>query len=737
MIGSLMSRMGMAEKLSVAQLQKAVQDGTLPAYIGVPLMQDKMQQEQAAKAAAAGIQQQKQPPIAQQVMQEAQAQEQARGVEALPSNLPETESQAMAGGGIVAFAAGGDAEDDDDETDDVLEERMRSAETQKLFDIASSRLGQRAKGLEGLQNAGVGISAALPPAGYKGEGIKPPEGVEGLKAYILQKESRGQRYDKAGNLLTSPKGAQGEMQVMPGTARDPGFGVTPARDNSPEELRRVGDEYVAALYKEFGDPKLAAMAYNWGPGNVKKWIAGGMKGPVPKETQQYVASLAQGGKVRHLDIGGFLGSLVETPIQHIQSAGNTYSQHPEQALMGINTPAEAYAWNSVLGTNYKPTANMLGGPSETAYAEGAKNGVNMQAGHVADSVAPAVIGAFTGGVGGAGASAGNALGKGYEMNQMRSEYYQNPTAFQNRYGMIKGINYAGGGIVALAAGGTPDVYTDPMGGAVPGQEPDYSQKGPGLFNDIAQWWKEHSYGTPESIKKEEEDKKKIDDAKKADEAKKAGPEIKEVPPLLTQPSGGAGVDALTKTPEDSVEKKYLEMLANREASSANQRSIDNYMALMQAGLGMMGSKSLVPLQAIGEGASSGIAAKLAAEKTRAAEEAATLKGYGTLHSIQQNAALRRDLAAQSGDERKTKTLGVLQQNELKNVLNLNKLDMNSMTDPNIANKINQQVQQNLSKNPGYRKIYEDVYGAPFVPEPVAASAVNYTSTYGLTPQPKK
>jgi soluble lytic murein transglycosylase-like protein len=732
MIGSLISRMGMAEKLSVAQLQKAVQDGTLPAYVGVPLIQDKMQQEQAAKNAAAGMQQQQgQPPIAQQVMQ--QAQEQSRGVEALPSNLPETEGQAMAGGGIVAFAAGGDAEDDtEDETDDALEERIRSAETQKLFDVASSRLAQGARGA-GLENAGVGISAALPQAGYKGEGIKPPEDVEGLKAYILQKESRGQRYDKAGNLLTSPKGAQGEMQVMPGTARDPGFGIKPARDNSPEELRRVGDEYVAALYKEFKDPKLAAMAYNWGPGNVKKWIAGGMKGPVPKETQQYVASLAKGGEVRHLDIGGFLGSLVETPIQHIQSAGNTYSQHPEQALMGVNTPAEAYAWNSLLGTNYKPTVNMLGGPSETAYAEGAKNGVNMQAGRMADSIAPTVIGAFTGGVGGAGASAGNALGKGYEMNQMRSEYYQNPTAFNNQYGMVKGVNYAGGGIVALAAGGEPtqeeiDEAKKPyigypnVGPKVGEPKPVYPERN---WSDIL-FPKTYPIEQPKKEDKKPEDKKAP-----------TTPEIKEVPPLITQPSGGAGVDTLTKTPEDSIEKKYLELLSRREASSANQRSIDNYTALLQAGLGMMGSKSLTPLGAIGEGASSGIAAKLAADKTRAAEDAATLKGYGTLHSIQQNAALRKDLAAQSGDERKTKTLGVLQQNELKNVLNLNKLDMNSMTDPNIANKINQQVQQNLSKNPGYRKIYEDVYGAAFVPEPVAAAAVNYTSTYGLTPQPKK
>jgi hypothetical protein len=46
---------------------------------------------------------------------------------------------------------------------------------------------------------------------------------------VMQAESRGKRYDKSGKLLTSPKGAMGEMQVMPGTVRDPGFGVRPLR----------------------------------------------------------------------------------------------------------------------------------------------------------------------------------------------------------------------------------------------------------------------------------------------------------------------------------------------------------------------------------------------------------------------------------------------------------------------------------------------------------------------------
>ena len=49
MIGSLMSRMGTAQKLSVAQLKQAVQDGTLPAYVGIPLIQDKLKQQQEAK----------------------------------------------------------------------------------------------------------------------------------------------------------------------------------------------------------------------------------------------------------------------------------------------------------------------------------------------------------------------------------------------------------------------------------------------------------------------------------------------------------------------------------------------------------------------------------------------------------------------------------------------------------------------------------------------------------------
>ena len=110
MIGSLLSKMATAGKLSIPQLQKSIQDGTVPSYIGIPMLDEMVNQQKQAQAFA-GAQQQGQPPIAEQVMQAANQvtqqpapqmpiQEQApQGIASAQSNLP-TE---YAGGGIVAF----------------------------------------------------------------------------------------------------------------------------------------------------------------------------------------------------------------------------------------------------------------------------------------------------------------------------------------------------------------------------------------------------------------------------------------------------------------------------------------------------------------------------------------------------------------------------------------------------------------------------------------------------------
>ncbi len=86
-------------------------------------------------------------------------------------------------------------------------------------------------------------------------------------------------------MALSNKGAQGLMQLMPGTAGD--LGVTDAFDVS--QNIRGGARYLAQLLKNFnGDAQLATAAYNAGPGAVQKY--GGI--PPYDETQVYVQRVA-------------------------------------------------------------------------------------------------------------------------------------------------------------------------------------------------------------------------------------------------------------------------------------------------------------------------------------------------------------------------------------------------------------------------------------------------------------
>jgi soluble lytic murein transglycosylase-like protein len=88
----------------------------------------------------------------------------------------------------------------------------------------------------------------------------------------------------------SSKGAVGTMQTMPGTLRDPGYGVRPAQNNTPAELERVGRDYLQAMIAKYpGNLSHALAAYNWGPGNTDKWIAAGADpAKLPKETRDYI-----------------------------------------------------------------------------------------------------------------------------------------------------------------------------------------------------------------------------------------------------------------------------------------------------------------------------------------------------------------------------------------------------------------------------------------------------------------
>lgn len=89
----------------------------------------------------------------------------------------------------------------------------------------------------------------------------------------------------------SPKGARGLMQVMPATARDPGFGIRPSNGTQADDVR-VGKEYRRAMQRKYGgDTRKMWGAYNWGPGNVDNAISSygdRWLDYAPRETRDYV-----------------------------------------------------------------------------------------------------------------------------------------------------------------------------------------------------------------------------------------------------------------------------------------------------------------------------------------------------------------------------------------------------------------------------------------------------------------
>lgn len=113
-----------------------------------------------------------------------------------------------------------------------------------------------------------------------------------LDAITAQSESGNRDFYGNGSPVVSPAGARFAMQVMPATARDPGFGIRPANPNDPADMNRLGREYRAAMERRYGgDPAKMWAAYNAGPGALDNAIRRGgdnWLSLLPRETQNYV-----------------------------------------------------------------------------------------------------------------------------------------------------------------------------------------------------------------------------------------------------------------------------------------------------------------------------------------------------------------------------------------------------------------------------------------------------------------
>ena len=154
----------------------------------------------------------------------------------------------------------------------------------------------------------------------------PPTGIAGTPSLF----DAMQQVESA-NIPTavSPKGAVGLMQVMPATARDPGFGLpsvfdyaeqmgVPIAGRTQAEAERLlkdpaigrgyGEMYMNAMLEKYnGDVATALIAYNAGPGFTDQWLAAGADpNRLPAETRNYVA------KITGL-LGGAAGTVAPAP----------------------------------------------------------------------------------------------------------------------------------------------------------------------------------------------------------------------------------------------------------------------------------------------------------------------------------------------------------------------------------------------------------------------------------------
>lgn len=100
---------------------------------------------------------------------------------------------------------------------------------------------------------------------------------------IAQQESAF-RDDIITGQTTSAAGAQGIMQIVPKWHQN----VDPL--NVAEAIDYAGG-YLRSLYDRFGDWQLALAAYNWGQGNLAKWLRS--EAAMPAETKNYVKQISE------------------------------------------------------------------------------------------------------------------------------------------------------------------------------------------------------------------------------------------------------------------------------------------------------------------------------------------------------------------------------------------------------------------------------------------------------------
>ena len=132
---------------------------------------------------------------------------------------------------------------------------------------------------------------------------------EALAEYVARRESGFRQTDASGALLTSPAGAVGIMQLMPGTARELGANPADPQQNIVAGLRYLQQLLGDRRFQTNGAPDfgLVAGAYNAGPTAMAEILAG--RRQLTPETAAYIAGASR------LAVPGGSGQLSEIGLE--------------------------------------------------------------------------------------------------------------------------------------------------------------------------------------------------------------------------------------------------------------------------------------------------------------------------------------------------------------------------------------------------------------------------------------
>jgi hypothetical protein len=291
------------------------------------------------------------------------------------------------------------------------------------------------------------------------------------------------------------------------------------------------------MLNKYKDPKLAAIAYNWGPGNTDKWLmAGADMSKLPKETRDYSRDMAAGGAVRFQSGGinnpfsryaspeisnqiGIIDQQIADAEEEIKQFKNNQPPAGSQEFMGWKQKLnESMARKNALEVGYKNLAEQTG--AARPYL-----GNMMQ----------------------------QATGVGKPPEILKTPPPSPPTKPVQNTPAPQKMDMVNPDEAALAAEKAAR-YTPPTAGAAKAEEPS-----------------------------------------------------------LVNPMGDYIGD-------------YASYLKDRRRELAKDKETNKYLALLQAGLGMMGGTSQYAGANIGQGASQGVAAYMAGRKQESADDRAIQQG---------------------------------------------------------------------------------------------------------------